>query len=286
MSGCSTCAKSSNCNSKSKGSDSCGKLIPKYGNIKNIIGVISGKGGVGKSTVTGILATRLKKAGYKVGVLDSDIMGPSMPRFFGINEERAKAYKDEKTGEVYIAPVETNLGIKVMSLNLMIENEEDPVIWRGPAITSMLNQMFRDTSWGELDYLLIDMPPGTGDVTLTVMQSIPVTSLVVVSTPQDMVSMIVKKVINMANKMEVEILGAVENMSYVTCNCCGEKTRVFSKKDPLEHAANLGVKLLGELPIDLELTENLELGKAEKYISEGFRYDDFYNGFYTALKAK
>ncbi|ADL50110.1 Mrp/NBP35 family ATP-binding protein [Clostridium cellulovorans] len=284
MSTCDTCASSSSCKGKNNQESTCGKLMPKYGNIKNIIGVISGKGGVGKSTVTGILATKLKKAGYKVGVLDADITGPSMPRFFGINEKRATAFQDPETKAVVLNPIETELGIRVMSLNLLIDNEEDPVIWRGPAITGMLNQMYGDTQWGDLDYLLIDMPPGTGDVTLTVMQTIPVTSLVVVSTPQDMVSMIVKKVINMAQRLNISILGSVENMSYIICEKCGDKTRIFSNKDPIEHAETLGVKFLGELPIDTKLTDSLEQGTAEAYISEEPIYDEIYHGFLTAIK--
>lgn len=205
-------------------------MIPKHGKVKHIIGVISGKGGVGKSTVTGILAVQLRKAGYKVGVLDGDITGPSMPRFFGINQKRADILQIGTEEEVKFIPVETSLGIKVISLNLLTEEEEQPVIWRGPVITGVLTQMYTDTEWGELDYLLIDMPPGTGDVALTIMQSIPVEGMVVVSTPQDMVSMIVKKVVIMAEKMNVNILGVVENMSYIQCEKCGEKIRVFSKK--------------------------------------------------------
>jgi Mrp family chromosome partitioning ATPase len=221
MSNCDSCPSKGKCDSNEA---SCSKIVPKYGNIKHIIGVISGKGGVGKSTVTGILATKLKKAGYKVGVLDADITGPSMPRFFGINEERAYALEGRTGEEIKFLPVETSSGIKVMSLNLLTEHEEEPVIWRGPVITGVLTQMYTDTEWGELDYLLIDMPPGTGDVALTIMQSIPVEGMVVVSTAQDMVSMIVKKVIIMAKKMNINVLGVVENMSYVRCSC-GEKNK-------------------------------------------------------------
>lgn len=276
MSNCDSCPSKGNCDSNSS---TCKKIFPKYGNIKNIIGVISGKGGVGKSTITGMLAIQLRKAGYKVGVLDADITGPSMPRFFGINKKRAQIIQTGKENEVKFIPIETKFGIKVMSLNLLIEQEEAPVIWRGPVITGVLNQMYGDCDWGELDYLLIDMPPGTGDIALTVMQSLPVTSMVVVSTPQDMVSMIVKKVVTMAEKLNVKISGVVENMSYITCEKCGEKLRVFSKKDPKEQAKYLGVPLLLDMPIDLDLVENLENGTAEDYINGEEKYADLFKNF-------
>jgi ATP-binding protein involved in chromosome partitioning len=274
-------SKCDSCNSKStcKNTSACTLLEPKHGSFKNIIGVISGKGGVGKSTVTGILATQLQKAGYKVGVLDADITGPSMPRFFGIHNERARISQLENSEEVKFEPVSTRLGIKVMSLNLLTEEEEQPVIWRGPVITGVLTQMFSDTEWGELDYLLIDMPPGTGDVALTVMQSIPLKSMVVVSTPQEMVSMIVKKVVIMAEKMNINISGVVENMSYIQCGNCGDKLNVFSKKSAKEQAEYLGLPLLAELPIDLNLVENLEEGRAEQYISNSKEYEEMFKKF-------
>jgi len=264
MSNCNSCSSKESCNSKGNCNDS--KMKPKYGEIKNIIGVISGKGGVGKSTVTGILAIELKKAGYKVGVLDGDITGPSMPRFFGVNEKRARMIPLNET-DVKFIPVETKLGIKVISMNLLTEIEEQPVIWRGPVINGALNQMYGDTEWGELDYLLIDMPPGTGDIALTVMQNLPVQSMVVVSTPQDMVSMIVKKVVIMIEKMNLPILGVIENMSYIECGNCKERIRVFSKKSAEEQARYLGVPLIKEMPIDIELTESLEEGTVEEYIN-------------------
>lgn len=267
MSNCESCSSSGSCNK-----EKCDKLSTKYGNIKNIIGVISGKGGVGKSTITGILATQLKKSGYKVGVLDADITGPSMPRFFGINKKRAQMIPITDQNVKFI-PVETEMGIKVISINLLIEGEDDPVIWRGPVITGALNQMYEDTVWDDLDYLLIDMPPGTADIALTVMQSFPIKSMVVVSTPQDMVSMIVKKVVTMIEKLNVPILGVVENMSYVECGNCGEKIPVFSKKSGKEQAQYLGIPLLQELPIDLDLVENLENGKAESYIEASPKYE-------------
>ena len=274
MGNCSSCASKGNCSSSG-----CGKLIPKYGKVKNVVGVMSGKGGVGKSTVTGILAVELKKAGYKVGVLDGDITGPSMPRFFGINDRRAQILQSEVDEQVKFIPVETSMGIKVISLNLLTEVEEQPVIWRGPVITGVLTQMFSDTEWGELDYLLIDMPPGTGDVALTVMQSMPVEAMVIVSTPQDMVTMIVKKNIIMAEKMEVKVLGVVENMAYVKCGNCEEKIRVFSKKSGEEQAGVLGVPLLAEMPINLDLVERMENGTAEQFIADNSEYSILIENF-------
>lgn len=280
MSGCSTCPSQDKCGTKlTLGSKECEKLQPKYGVIKNVIGVISGKGGVGKSTVTGILASTLRKKGYKVGVLDADITGPSMPRFFGINNKRANIEPvDENNFKYY--PVLSKGGVKVLSMNLLIQNEDDPVVWRGPVVTSVLTQLFTDTVWEDLDYLLIDMPPGTSDITLTVMQSFPITELIIVSTPQDMVSMIVKKVIAMANKMPVPIRGVVENMAYINCPGCDSKIKVFSKKSAEEHAEYLGVPLIGELPINIDLTEALEEGKAEEYVVDNDLYSLIFEGLY------
>ena len=269
MGNCNSCPSKGNCNSEGEGS----RLLPRYGNIKHIIGVISGKGGVGKSTVTGILAVQLRKLGYTVGVLDGDITGPSIPRFFGINDKRAKISQVEGSENVKFAPVETSMGIKVMSLNLLTDEEEAPVIWRGPVITGVLKQMYSDTEWGELDYLLIDMPPGTGDIALTIMQEVPLEGMVIVSTPQDMVSMIVKKVVIMAKKMNVNMIGVVENMSYVTCDKCGEKIRVFSKKTAEEQAEYLELPLIAEMPINLDLVESMENGTVEDYVSKSEEYE-------------
>ena len=269
MSKCDSCGSKGSCSSVG---GSCSKLFPRFGKIKNIIGIISGKGGVGKSTVTGLTALELVKQGFSVGVLDADITGPSMPRFFGVHSLRAKVLAGEKENEVNFEPVKSNSGIKIMSLNLLTEEEEQPVIWRGPVINGVLNQMFSDTVWGELDYLLIDMPPGTGDIALTVMQSFPLSSLIIVSTPQDMVSMIVKKVVIMAQKLNVPILGVVENMSYVQCSGCEEKIRLFSKKSAEEQADYLGLPLIAELPMDMDLTESMENGEVERYIFNTSNY--------------
>lgn len=270
MGNCDTCGVKDSCNSKKQ--NSCSKLTPTHGNIKNIIGVISGKGGVGKSTITGLTALELTKQGYKIGVLDADITGPSMPRFFGLQEERATGIPGDNPNQIIFQPVTSKSGIKIMSLNFLTEVEDQPVIWRGPVITGVLNQMFSDTNWGELDYLLIDMPPGTGDIALTVMQSFPLNSIMIVSTPQDMVSMIVKKVVIMAQKLNIPIMGVVENMSYVQCGNCQEKIRVFSKKSPEEQANYLGIPLIEELPIDIDLTEAMENGEVERYIFNTSKY--------------
>lgn len=275
-SNCNSCPSSSKCSIKNE--NKCGKVLPKHGHIKNIIGVISGKGGVGKSTVTGIIASKLAESGYKVGVLDADITGPSMPRFFGINNQRAEIISlGNKENEFKFSPVQSSLGVKVMSMNLLTQVEDQPVIWRGPVINGVLNQMFVDTAWGELDFMLIDMPPGTGDIALTVMQSFPLNSLIIVSTPQDMVSMIVKKVVIMAEKLQVPVKGVVENMSYIICDNCKEKHRVFSKKSAEEHAAYLGLPLIAELPINPDLSEALEEGRTENYAA--------FNPVYDALAA-
>lgn len=277
---CESCKSKDTCQSKGKGcSEESLKLISRYGNIKNVIGIISGKGGVGKSTVTGMMASMLSKKGYKVGVLDADITGPSMPRFFGVNNKRAKIIPLEND-MVKFEPVETESGIKIISMNLLTAVEDEPVIWRGPVITGVLKQMFVETNWEELDYLLIDMPPGTGDIALTVMQEFPIDEIVIVSTPQDMVSMIVKKVVIMAQKIGVKIKGVVENMAYINCPDCDKKIRVFSRKSSEENAEYLGIPLIGELPINIELTEALEQGKAEEYVKENPLYSLIFEGLY------
>lgn len=281
MGSCDNCPSKDNCQTKSKGGceTQIPKIAPRYGNIKNVIGVISGKGGVGKSTVTGIMATMLSKRGYKVGVLDADITGPSMPRFFGINEKRS-LIEPLDNEMVRFNPVETNGGIKVMSMNLVTPVEEEPLIWRGAVINGVLKQLYGETNWGELDYLLIDMPPGTGDIALTVMQEFPIDEIVIVSTPQDMVSMIVKKVVIMAQKIGIKIKGVVENMAYINCPDCDKKIRVFSKKSSEENAEYLGLPLLGELPINVDLTEALEEGRAEEYVKENPLYSLIFEGLY------
>ena len=210
--------------------------------INKVIAVMSGKGGVGKSLVTSSLAAKLKKKGYKVGILDADITGPSIPKMFGLNETA----NGDGNG---LYPVETSSGIKVMSVNLLLEDEEEPVIRRGPVISSVVKQFWSDVYWGELDYLLIDMPPGTGDVPLTVFQSIPVDGAIIVTSPQDLVRLIVKKAYNMVVKMDIPVMGIVENYSYIECPDCGKKIAVFGESKIDEIASEIGVELLGKLPI-------------------------------------
>lgn len=212
-------------------------------NVKKIVAVMSGKGGVGKSSISVLIARHLKQLGYSVGVLDADITGPSVPRLVGLGGKRAGG-----TGEM-ILPIETTDGIKVMSLNFLTENEDDPVIWRGPMISGVVEQFWTNVLWGELDYLVIDMPPGTSDVALTLMQSVPISGIVMVSVPQDLVSMIVSKAANMARKMNIKVLGVIENMSYITCPDCGKKIRLFNGENTDNFMKKMDLKLLGELPM-------------------------------------
>ncbi|MBE6088098.1 MAG: Mrp/NBP35 family ATP-binding protein [Clostridium beijerinckii] len=251
MSDCNSCSSKDGCN---KDKSSCMIENNPLNNVKKIIGVMSGKGGVGKSSISVTIAKHLKGLGYSVGILDADVTGPSVPRLLGVANKKAT------TSESMLNPVETNDGIKVMSLNFLMENEEDPVIWRGPAISGMVKQFWTDVLWGELDYLVIDMPPGTGDVALTVLQSIPISGVVMISVPQDLVSMIVAKAVNMAKKMNINILGIIENMSYITCTKCGEKMKLFNGDNTEKFLNDMDLKLLGELPM---LSSINNLGKSD-----------------------
>ena len=226
-------------------------------NIKKIIAVVSGKGGVGKSTVTYLLATNLAKKGYKVGIMDADITGPSIPKAFGVTKE---IYGN---GTLMFPPI-TNLGIKVISINLLLGDPTQPVLWRGPVIGGAVKQFYSDVLWEELDYLLIDMPPGTGDVALTIFQSIPVDGVVIVSTPQDLVSMIVGKAVNMCNSMNVKMLGLVENMSYMPCPCCGEKLHPFGPSQLEAVASEYNLAPLACLPINPDVASLIDQGLVEE----------------------
>jgi Mrp family chromosome partitioning ATPase len=225
-----------------------------YSNIKHVIGVVSGKGGVGKSFVTSTLATIMAKAGYKVGILDADITGPSIPKMFGV---KGQVTGDEKG----MTPLESKDGIKVMSINLLMPNEEAPVVWRGPVIAGAVKQFWTDTCWGELDYLFVDMPPGTGDVPLTVFQSLPVDGIVIVTSPQELVQMIVKKAFNMANMMHIPVLGVVENFSFLKCPDCGKEIKIFGESNIEETANLLGINLLGKLPLNPAYAEAADKGE-------------------------
>ena len=250
---CSSC--SSNCADR-KEPQSFLKPMNKNSNIKKVIGVVSGKGGVGKSLVSCLLAAKCQKAGLKVGVLDADITGPSVPKSFGIT---SRAMQDE-TG---LLPTVTKTGVKMMSINLLLEDVNSPVVWRGPVISGVIEQFWTDVNWGELDYLFVDMPPGTGDVALTVFQSLPVDGIVIVTTPQDLVKMIVNKAFNMAKIMNVPVLGLVENMSYYQGPDCGKKHNIFGESQIDETAAELGVPVLAKLPIDPNVAKLVDEGRVE-----------------------
>ncbi len=250
---CSSC--SANCSSKPQ--EPTFEKLNESSKIKKVIGIVSGKGGVGKSMVTASLAVLMNRKGYKVGILDADITGPSIPRMFGIN---TRAKQNDKG----ILPEETANGIKIMSVNLLLESPESPVLWRGPVIGSAVKQFWSDVYWGELDYLFIDMPPGTGDVALTVFQSLPVEGVIIVSTPQDLVSLIVKKAYNMANMMNIPVIGAVENMSYIKCDDCGNKIEIFGKSKLEDICNELQILPLGKMPIDPKLTELVDKGEFER----------------------
>lgn len=250
---CETCGVE-NCGSRGK----IEKLVQnKFSNIKKVIGVVSGKGGVGKSFVTSLIASRLSKLGYKVGILDGDITGPSIPKAFSIHE-RATG-----NDENLILPAVTKTGIKIISSSMLLENEDDPIIWRGSLVCSLLSQFFTDVVWGELDYLLIDMPPGTSDVTLTTFQSIPLNGIIIVSSPQDLVKIIVEKAVNMAKTMNINIYGLVENMSYVKCPKCNERIYIYGESHIDEIAGKYDLKVLGKLPIEEGTSKLVDEGNIE-----------------------
>ncbi len=252
----------SNCASAKK--ESASLLEPKneYSNIKHVIGVMSGKGGVGKSLVTGGLAATLAQQGFKVGILDADITGPSIPKMFGI---KTRAMQND----LGILPAETDNGIKIMSINMLLEDTEAPVVWRGPVIAGAVKQFWSDVYWGELDYLFVDCPPGTGDVPLTVFQSLPIEGAVIVTSPQDLVSLIVKKAYNMATMMNIKVLGIVENMSYIKCPDCEKKIYIFGNSDSESIALSLGVPLLAQIPMDRDLSLAADNGVFHK-INTGY----------------
>lgn len=250
---CASC--SSNCDSRKK--ESFIEPTGEFNNIKHVVAVVSGKGGVGKSMVTSLLATLMSQKGYKVGILDADITGPSIPKSFGIMGNAMQ-------NELGILPAETKGGIKIMSVNMLLKENDAPVVWRGPVIAGAVKQFWQDVVWGDLDYLFIDCPPGTGDVPLTVFQTIPLDGIVMVTSPQDLVSLIVKKAYNMARMMNINILGLVENMSYVKCPDCGKEFSVFGGGSD-NIAKELNIDLLGKLPIDISLTQMVDNGCIERF---------------------
>ncbi|MCO8193999.1 Mrp/NBP35 family ATP-binding protein [Anaerofustis sp. NSJ-163] len=252
---CSTC--SANCSSRKQTKEDFLVKPHKKSNIKKVIGVVSGKGGVGKSLVTSLLASNMKKAGYNVGILDADITGPSIPKIFGVS------------GSVYATkegayPKKSEGGVDIMSINLLLEDDTKPVVWRGPVIAGAVGQFWTDIIWEDVDYMFVDMPPGTGDVPLTVFQTIPVDGIVIVTSPQELVSMIVEKAVNMAEMMNINVLGLVENMSYIECPNCHEKISVFGESHVDEVAKKYGLEVLANIPIDPEIAKKCDEGKIEQ----------------------
>ena len=226
-------------------------------NVKKVIGVVSGKGGVGKSLVTSLMAVAMRRKGYSTAILDADITGPSIPKAFGLTGPAMQ-------GENGILPIESEDGIRVMSLNLLLEDETDPVVWRGPVISGTVKQFWSDIYWGDVDYMFVDMPPGTGDVALTVFQSLPLEGIIIVTSPQDLVSMIVTKAVKMAELMKVPVLGIVENMSYFQCPDCGKKHYIFGQSNIEEVAAEHGISVIERLPMDPTVAALVDLGRIEQ----------------------
>ena len=256
---CSTC--SANCSSRDSAPADLTEKLNKYSSVKKVIGVVSGKGGVGKSLVTSMLAVTFSRNGYHTAVLDADITGPSIPKAFGI-KERAMG------SEQGILPVKTASGIDIMSVNLLLEHETDPVIWRGPVLAGTVKQFWSDVVWGDIDFMFVDMPPGTGDVPLTVYQSLPIDGIIVVTSPQDLVSMIVGKAVKMAKLMNVPILGIIENMSYFACPDCGKKHYPFGESKIEEVAKRYDLEVIAQLPIDPKNARACDEGRIESIVSD------------------
>ena len=246
------------CSSRQPSKEDFLEKLNDMSSVKKVIGVVSGKGGVGKSLVTSLLAVTFNRRGFQTAILDADVTGPSIPKAFGV-KEKAKGMED------YLIPAVTKTGIQMMSVNLLLDNETDPVVWRGPVIAGAVKQFWTDVIWKDVDYMFVDMPPGTGDVPLTVFQSIPLDGIVIVTSPQELVSMIVAKAVNMAKLMDIPILGIVENMSYVACPDCGRKISVFGESKTEAVAAEFGLKVLTKLPIDPVLANNCDNGLIELF---------------------
>ena len=259
---CSTC--SSNCASRQQPED-FHEAPHALSSIKKVIGVVSGKGGVGKSMVTSLLAVTMKRRGLNTAILDADITGPSIPKIFGLKD---KAEGDENG----IYPVSTKTGIDVMSINLLLENETDPVVWRGPVIGGTVKQFWTDVIWHNEDIMFIDMPPGTGDVALTVFQTIKLDGIIIVTSPQELVSMIVEKAVNMAKLMDIPVLGLVENFSYIACPDCGKRIPLFGESHIEEVAEHFGLPVLGQLPIDPKLASACDKGLLELFEGDWLEY--------------
>ncbi|MBE6606159.1 MAG: Mrp/NBP35 family ATP-binding protein [Ruminococcaceae bacterium] len=261
---CSSC--SANCSSRQP--DSLIEKPHELSNIKKVIGIVSGKGGVGKSAVTSMLAVTTQRLGFKTAILDADITGPSIPKIFALDGEV------EGDGNGGIFPLTTKTGIEVMSVNLLLSDKETPVVWRGPVIAGTVKQFWTDVIWDDVDYMYIDMPPGTGDVPLTVFQSIPLDGIIIVTSPQELANMIVAKAVNMAKMMNIPVLGIVENMSYYKCPDCGKEYNVFGESHVDETAEKFGLKVLAKIPIDPKLAALSDRGMLElmenDYLNEAF----------------
>ncbi len=239
-------------------------VAQKASNVQRVVAVMSGKGGVGKSSVSALLAVALRRKGLRVGLLDADITGPSIPRMFGLHEPPVMGVNG-------MLPVESRTGIKVISINLLLPTEEEAVVWRGPLISSAIRQFWTEVVWGDLDVLILDLPPGTSDPALTVMQSLPLNGVLMVTSPQDLAGMVVRKAAALASQLKVPIIGLVENMSYVLCPDCARKVEVFGPSQAGRTAAQLGVPLLGSLPLDPELARRADVGEIEDYPAEAFQ---------------
>ena len=257
---CSTCGQ--NCSSRTEPQDLHEKLN-EMSTVKKVIAVVSGKGGVGKSLVTSALAVELNRRGHKTAILDADITGPSIPKAFGLKTHA-------KGSEFGILPETTKTGIDIMSVNLLLENTTDPVIWRGPVIAGTVKQFWTDVIWKDVDYMFVDMPPGTGDVPLTVFQSIPLDGIIVVASPQELVSMIVQKAVRMAEMMNIPILGLVENMSYYKCPDCGKEHKIFGDSHIDDVAKEYGTRVLAKIPMDQELAKSVDTGTVELFVGNWF----------------
>lgn len=257
---CSSC--SANCSSRNK--ESLLKPLHVQSSVKKVIAVVSGKGGVGKSLTTSLLASYAYKSGKSVGIMDADVTGPSIPRMFGIDERATGS-------EEGINTVLTPSGIQMMSMNLLLENETDPVLWRGALISGTVLQFWTDVIWRDIDLLFIDMPPGTGDVPLTVFQSIPIAGVVIVTTPQDLVKMVVEKAVNMANMMNIPVLGLVENMSWLSCPDCGRKIEIFGQSKAAAIAKEYGIPAIAKMPLDSRIAEYADSGRIEDYETEDLK---------------
>ncbi len=263
MSNCSTCSSASSCNGEScpSGQAPTQTAAQQLSHIKNVIVVMSGKGGVGKSSFSSLIAIALNKAGYQVGILDGDITGPSIPKLFGLKGL-------PEVSELGANPLKTKTGISVISMNLMLSDEDQPVVWRGPVISGVIKQFWEEVIWGDLDYLVVDLPPGTGDAPLTILQTLPVSGVIMVTSPQDLANMVVRKGIKMVEMMNLPVLAIAENMSYLSCPDCGKKINLFGESNIMTTCNTFKVPLMGKFPLDPVLAQLGDEGRIEDYDGE------------------